>query len=219
MSEKSTPNQVSANTLRRLPYYLSYLKSLKNTDVAYISAPVIASELDLNEVQVRKDIAAISSVAGKPKKGFEIDVLIRDIQAYIGCEDNNCGILVGVGHLGRALLAYKGFEAYGLKIIAAFDSDPSVVGTEIAGKPVYHIASLRDFCQSTDAAIGIITVPAEAAQSTCDLLVKSNIKAIWNFAPVMLNVPEGIIVQNENIASSLTIINKKLAEIAGSKQP
>jgi redox-sensing transcriptional repressor len=212
MSDKNLPNQVSANTLRRLPYYLNYLKTLKNTDVSYISAPVIASELDLNEVQVRKDLAAISSVAGKPKKGFEIDVLINDIQAYIGCDVNNCGILVGAGHLGRALLAYSGFEAYGLNIIAAFDSNPAAVGKDIAGKSVYHTDALLDFCKKTPVTIGIITVPAEDAQEICDLLIKANVKAIWNFAPVKLCTPDGVIIQNENIAASLTIINKKLAE-------
>lgn len=202
---------VSVQTLKRLPFYLNYLKSLDN-DTQNISSPSIARELDLNEVQVRKDLAAVSTKAGKPKKGFAVEELICDIESFLGYNNVNEAVLVGAGHLGRALLSYKGFQGYGLKLVAAFDKNKELIGTEIAEKRVFPLDKLQNLCLRLNVKIGIITVPAQEAQKVCDLLVDSGILAIWNFAPIHLNVPKNILVQNENIASSFAILSKHLSD-------
>ena len=188
-----TPN-ISKHTLQRLPMYLSYIQGLPEDAPKNISATTIAEALQLNDVQVRKDLASVSS-SGKPKVGY------NDI-------DN--AVIVGAGSLGKALLNYSGFKAYGLNIIAAFDlcEEP----TEFQGKTVFPIAQLGSFCRKVNVHIGIITVPASSAQEICDLLVESGIRAIWNFAPVHLVVPDGILVQNENMASSLALLSNHLRE-------
>ena len=201
---------VSKQTLSRLPQYLSHLESLPET-VRYISATAIAAALGLNQVQVRKDLASVSS-SGKPKVGYLRRDLIREIKAFLGYDSADEAVIVGAGKLGRALMSYGGFRDYGLNILAAFDADESLIGEDENGRPIMPVEVLKDTCQRLGVRIGIITVPAPAAQSVCDLLIDAGVLAIWNFAPVRLVVPEGILVQNENMASSLAILSNHLAE-------
>lgn len=203
-----TPN-ISKYTLQRLPMYLSYIQGLPEDAPKNISATTIAEALQLNDVQVRKDLASVSS-SGKPKVGYNVKDLIAELETFLGYNDIDNAVIVGAGSLGKALLNYSGFKAYGLNIIAAFDlcEEP----TEFQGKTVFPIAQLGSFCRKVNVHIGIITVPASSAQEICDLLVESGIRAIWNFAPVHLVVPDGILVQNENMASSLALLSNHLRE-------
>ena len=210
-SEKQ-PSTVSLSTLRRLPYYVRYLKSLDQESGGSISAPAIARELRLNEVSVRKDLAAISTRHGKPKTGFDVTELIDDLEEYLGYKNVNEAVLVGAGQLGKALLSYRGFDNYGLRIVVAFDRDASVVGSEIGGKLVLPVSKMQGLCEWMGIHIGIITVPAEGAQQVCDEMVAGGILAIWNFAPVHLTVPGHILVQDENMAASLAVLSKHLME-------
>lgn len=189
--------------------YLSYIKGLPEDAPKNISATTIAEALQLNDVQVRKDLASVSS-SGKPKVGYNVKDLIAELEAFLGYNDIDNAVIVGAGSLGKALLNYSGFKAYGLNIIAAFDlcEEP----TEFQGKTVFPIAQLESFCRKVNIHIGIITVPASSAQEICDLLVNSGIRAIWNFAPVHLVVPDGMLVQNENMASSLALLSNHLRE-------
>lgn len=200
---------ISKHTLQRLPMYLSYIKGLPEDAPKNISATTIAEALQLNDVQVRKDLASVSS-SGKPKVGYNVKDLIAELEAFLGYNDIDNAVIVGAGSLGKALLNYSGFKAYGLNIIAAFDlcEEP----TEFQGKTVFPIVQLESFCRKVNIHIGIITVPASSAQEICDLLVNSGIRAIWNFAPVHLVVPDGILVQNENMASSLALLSNHLRE-------
>ena len=203
-----TPN-IAKHTLQRLPMYLSYIQGLAEDAPKNISATTIAEALQLNDVQVRKDLASVSS-SGKPKVGYNVKDLIAELEAFLGYNDIDNAVIVGAGSLGKALLNYSGFKAYGLNIIAAFDlcEEP----TEFQGKTVFPIAQLGSFCRKVNVHIGIITVPASSAQEICDLLVESGIRASWNFAPVHLVVPDGILVQNENMASSLALLSNHLRE-------
>lgn len=204
-------NPVSRQTLKRMPHYLSYLKSLPIDRPINISATGIAAELGLNQVQVRKDLAAVSS-GGKPKVGYTISALIGDIEKYLGCGDTNSAVIVGAGSLGMALMSYEGFADYGLDIVAAFDTNPVLAGKEAHGKTIFTMSKLMDLCERLGVHIGIIAVPAQAAQGVCDALVESGIRAIWNFAPVYLNVPNHVILQHENMAVSLSVLSKHLSE-------
>lgn len=209
---------ISRATLRRLPTYLAYLKALPDEGSAYISATALAAGLHMGQVQVRKDLALVSN-SGRPKVGYPRRVLISDLERFLGYGSTNDAVLIGAGKLGRALLGYSGFAEYGLNIVAAFDADDAVVGTSNSGKPIMHLSRMPDVCRQNRIRIGIITVPAEQAQTVCDLLIENGIMAVWNFAPKHLNVPEGILVQNENMAASLALLSKHLSEHIYGEEP
>ena len=203
--------EISRATLKRLPTYLSYLKALPSEASANISATALAAGLHMGEVQVRKDLALVSD-GGRPKIGYNREHLIADLEQFLGYGNSNDAVLIGAGKLGRALLGYGGFAEYGLNIVAAFDANDTLIGTTNGGKPIMHLSRLGEVCQRYKIKIGIITVPAEYAQGVCDLLIENGILAIWNFAPKHLNVPDGILVQNENMAASLALLCKHLNE-------
>ena len=202
---------VSTQTLQRLPLYLNYLRSLPKGKSENISATAIADALRLGDVQVRKDLALVSS-GGRPKVGYVTRELTSDIENFLGYHDVETAVLVGAGDLGHSLLSYDGFSGYGLEIAAAFDRDPALVGTTIAGKRVLSMEKLVDLCCRMQIHMGIIAVPGVEAQAVCDTLVSSGVLAIWNFAPVRLDVPEDVLVRNEDLAGSLAVLAKRLAE-------
>lgn len=198
-----------SNTFKRLPAYLHYLKRLpeKQTNV---SATTIAVALELGEVQVRKDLSSVSG-AGRPRTGYDRLELIRTLEEALGYSKVKKAVIIGAGKLGEALMCYEGFIEYGLDIIAAFDIKQDT--KSVNGKPVYDLKNFSQFCKDEDVNIGIITVPAEAAQQTCDLMQEVGIKGIWNFAPIHLTVPNDILVQEENMASSLALLSNKMQSV------
>ena len=202
---------ISKQTLLRLPLYLNYIKQLGDNRPENISATTIAEALRLNHVVVRKDLASVSS-AGKPKIGYVTADLVKRLEDFLGYNDVDDAIIVGAGKLGRALLAYNGFQACGMNIVAAFDIDETLYEEDYFGKRVLPMDKLMDLCERMKVRIGIIAVPAENAQAICNLLVESGILAIWNFAPVHLDVPDDILVHNENLAASLALLSKQLKE-------
>ena len=200
--------EISKAVLKRLPGYLSYLKSMQNNTSLYISATALANALGMGEVQVRKDLAMVSD-GGRPKIGYLREKLIDDIEQFLGYDNTTDAVLIGAGKLGQALCGYSGFAAYGLNILAAFDAKPAFDKTE-EGTPIYPMEQLESFCKSNKVLMGIITVPAPYAQSVCDQLIECGIKAVWNFAPTHLEVPDHILVQNENMATSLAVLSMHL---------
>lgn len=200
--------KISKSVLKRLPGYLAYLKSMPEDSPPNISATALAGALGMGEVQVRKDLAMVSD-GGRPKVGYQREALIEDIERFLGYDNTTDAVLIGAGKLGQALMGYSGFADYGLNIVAAFDAAPKMERTE-EGTPVYPISKLPQFCRSHNVLMGIITVPASAAQEVADLLISAGIQAIWNFAPTHLDVPEGTLVQHENMATSLAVLSVHL---------
>lgn len=194
-------------TLGRIPLYIQYLRDLSADNDTTISAPKIARGLSLGEVQVRKDLALISG-KGKPKVGYERAKLMKDLERHLGYESLTNAVLIGAGKLGRALLDYEGFEEFGVRIIAGFDCNDQVfkIGKS---KSVFPIKDISAFCEENKVKIGIITVGQGSAQEVCDMLVKCGIKAIWNFAPCTLTLPEDVLLKQENLALSLAHLNSK----------
>ena len=199
---------VSKATLGRLPNYLEYLRNLPPDKVPYISATAIAKHLGLGEVQVRKDLAAVSG-AGKPKLGYVTAELVEKLEECLGCNQVTSAVLVGAGKLGRALLQYDEFEKYGVKISAAFDSNERAISLG-SKTEILPMNQFEYFCKNQNIKLGIITVGEGSAQAVCDQMVKSGITAIWNFAPCKLKVPIGVLLQNENLALSLAHLNNQL---------
>ena len=200
--------EISKSVLKRLPIYLSYLKSLSRGSAEYISATSLANALGMGEVQVRKDLAMVSD-GGRPKIGYHRESLMEDISQFLGYDNTTDAILVGAGKLGQALLGYNGFEEYGLNIVAGFDANPAV-NKAVIGKPILPMEELESFCYANKILMAIITVPADQAQQVCDKLIACGIKAVWTFAPVHLDVPPHILVQNENMATSLALLSMHL---------
>lgn len=209
--------KISKSVLKRLPGYLAYLKNMPENSPPHISATALAAALGMGEVQVRKDLAMVSD-GGRPKIGYLREALIDDIEQFLGYDNTTDAVLIGAGKLGQALMAYKGFEEYGLNILASFDRN-TVEKRYVENTPVYNVSKLEQFCRTHKVLMGIITVPAESAQEVADLLIACGIKAIWNFAPTHLDVPAGTLVQNENMATSLAVLSVHLqAQIKEEKE-
>ncbi len=198
---------ISKTTLTRLPQYLRILKKSKKENIETISSTTIAKKLKLNSIQVRKDLALVSHQEGRPGIGFNVEELIIDLEKVLGLDNVSDAIIVGAGRLGQALLNYPGFEG-NFNIVMAFDNDES----KCNNKNIFHVDNIKEKIQGKNIKIGIITVQKDIAQSVCDLLIKCGIKAIWNFAPVNLVVPNDIVIKNEDLSASLMILSKKLHE-------
>ena len=202
---------ISKATLGRIPVYLNFLKELPIDKVSYISATTISKALALGEVQVRKDLALVSG-PGKPRLGYETELLIEQLDDCLGYNRLTPAVLVGAGKLGKALLQYRGFEHFGVQIIAAFDSDDHALHAD-ASNNILPMVQFDCFCRERCVQLGIITVGKDAAQSVCDRMIESGILAIWNFAPCKLHVPDHVLLQNENLALSLAHLRNQLAHL------
>ncbi len=201
-------NGISKATLSRIPVYLELLRNLPAERYEHISATAIARKLSLGEVQVRKDLASISG-AGKPKLGYLTAELIENLENCLGADEITSAVLVGAGKLGKTLLDYDEFEKFGIRIAAAFDSNDKVINISSKVR-IQPIDEFESFCRTNDIKLGIITVGAGSAQAVCDKMTECGIIGILNFAPCNLNVPEGVILKNENLALSLAHLNNQI---------
>lgn len=196
-------------TIKRFPSYLRILHQEKEAGKKYISATTLAEELGLKPIQVRKDISS-TGIEGKPKIGFDIDELIRCIIHVLGWDNTTDALIVGAGNLGAAIARYDGFEAYGLKIVAIFDKNPAKIGTQIGPFTILPIDKINAYITEKRISIAVITVPGNQAQAVADLLVKCGIRGIWNFAPKDLKVPDNVVLQRTDLATSFAVLSVKL---------
>ncbi len=201
---------ISKATVARMPLYLHFLQEEASKGAQYISSTVIAQNISVSSVLVRKDLALVSSESGRPRLGFAISRLIVDIEKFLGYDNLSDAIIVGAGGLGRAFLGYEGFKNNGLNIVAAFDISESLIGTNVLGKEILPIEELDAFVQEHKIRIGIITVPKAAAQDVLNKMVGAGIKAIWNFAPAPLRAPKDVVLKTEDLAASLAMLAGKL---------
>jgi redox-sensing transcriptional repressor len=207
--ERATLKLVSEPTLKRLPLYHRFLEEWKATGHETVSCTDIGLDLNLDSTQVRKDLESVG-VAGRPRIGYVLANVIEELEHYLGWNNVNDAVLVGAGSMGSALLGYRKFEQCGLKIVTAFDLDPSKIGTRIHGKYVLPLEKLPNLVTRMHILIGIITVPAAEAQAVADSMIEGGIRAIWNFAPIRLRAPEHVIVHNEDLHCSLASLSQKL---------
>ncbi len=196
-------------TLKRMPLYLRLLRRMKENGDKYASGTVVANELGLDPIVVRKDLA-ITGAVGRPRLGFPMDEIITAIEDFLDWTNITDAILVGVGNLGTALLGYKGFEQHGMRIIAAFDSNPEIIGKTVHGKTVLDVSELTAFAQRMHVQIGVLSVTASVAQGVADAMIEGGIRGIWNFTPTTLDVPKHVIIQREELASSLAVLSHRL---------
>ncbi|OPZ61008.1 MAG: Redox-sensing transcriptional repressor Rex [Deltaproteobacteria bacterium ADurb.Bin510] len=201
-------------SVRRLPLYLRLLREQQASGRAVVSSAHLAVALDILQIQVKKDLE-ITGITGKPGVGFQVDELIAAIENYLGWNNVTDAVVVGAGHLGQALMGYAGFKNYGLNIVAAFDSDATLAGQILKGVPVLPIDKLEDLLERLHIHLAVLTVPAEAAQSVCERLVAAGVKGIWNFTPVRLAAPEGVIVRSEDLAAGLAELSLGIKQQLG----
>ncbi len=196
-------------TLKRFPLYLRVLRRMQAEGGEYASSAAVARELGLDPIVVRKDLA-ITGTVGRPRLGFQMDEIISAIENFLGWSNTTDAILVGVGNLGTALLGYNGFEQHGMHIVAAFDSDPGIIGTTVNGMKVLDIKKMPALVKRKHIQIGVITVTASVAQVVADAMIKGGVRGIWNFTPTKLIVPSDVILQREDLASSLAVLSHRL---------
>ncbi len=196
----------AAPSVRRLPSYLHIIRKAYLNGLEDISGTVIANELELEPIQVRKDLA-ITGIVGKPKKGYPVAKLIQAIESYLGWSKPRDAILIGVGNLASALLGYQEFQFHGLHFVAAFDSDEKKIGTLVHGVPVSSLNALKENVKSLGASIAVITVPSTVAQEIADYVIDAGITAIWNFSNIKLKIPKGIACQQEDLTSGYAILS------------
>lgn len=208
-----TIRAVGDPTLARLPLYLRVLREMKHQGCEYASGAVVAKQLNLDPIVVRKDLA-VTGVTGKPRLGFPLQSLLMGIEEILGWSNTMDAVLVGVGSLGTALLGYDGFKQYGLSIVAVFDNNPKKIGKRSKGQLILPMSELRNVIRKLSVKLGILTVPAEHAQAVADVMVEGGIRGIWNFTPVRLKVPDDVILKREDLASSLAILSHRLYQMA-----
>jgi redox-sensing transcriptional repressor len=198
----------SAPSIRRLPSYLLVAKQVQEEGLQYISATRIANELELEPIQVRKDLA-ITGIVGKPKKGYPVVELVSAMIKFLRWDQKNDAILVGAGHLGSALIGFPGFRSHGLHFSAAFDVDSSKTGRLIHGVPVFGINELVAKVAELKVSLAVLTVPRDIAQELTDRLVAAGITAIWNFTNFKVKTPASVVVQNEDLSSGYAMLSIK----------
>jgi redox-sensing transcriptional repressor len=200
---RQTKPMLSPPTLLRLTFcYQVAMRSAKD-GLENVSSAYLAGLLKVNETLIRKDMSIVG-IKGKPKVGYPTGKIISILENAIGISQYTDGILIGCGSLGSALLRYSGFAQYGLRIAAAFDIDHSIVGHKIGDYVVLPIEKCKSIIETFKVQVAILTVPATVAQELADWMVSKGIKAIWNFAPIILKIPKDVTVRNENLAAGLT---------------
>lgn len=209
MSDPIYSIKIPEPALRRLPWYLSYVKLLKSQGETIVSSTRIAKKIDVSASQIAKDLSYVD-VSGKTRVGYDIDDLINVLESFLGFTNTHTAVVFGVGSLGAALLSDSGLEQFGLKIIAGYDVKPTVINNAIHDIPVFHSHEFIERNKEMKAEIGVLTVPPGEAQEVSDYMIRGGVKAIWNFTPFRIRVPEGIVLQNTSLYAHLAVMFNRL---------
>lgn len=204
--------QLPEPTLRRLPWYLAFLSMLRMDNVEHVSTTRIAEELDVDPSRIAKDLSVLG-IKGKTRIGYRVDELEAKLRDFLGFGRDHNAVMVGTGSLGAALIADSGLRRYGLNIVAGVDTNPALAGTAINGVRIYAPERLRELVAELDIRIGIVAVPVECAQAVTESICRAGIKAIWNFTPSRIRVPDGVVVTNTSIYSHLALIYNRLSSL------
>jgi redox-sensing transcriptional repressor len=193
-------------TIARLPEYLRALHHLAESGHETVSSEALAAAAGVNSPKLRKDLSHLGSY-GTRGVGYDVHLLIGQIEHVLGLHERRAVALVGIGNLGHALAGYTGFASRGFRIAALFDADPARVGEPINGLVVRHVEDLVATVKAECIAIAVIATPAPAAQNVADRLVRAGVTSILNFAPCVLTVPDGVDVRNVDLAVELQILS------------
>lgn len=192
-------------TVARLPVYLRALHALSGRNVPTVSSEALAEAAGVNSAKLRKDLSYLGSY-GTRGVGYDVEYLVYQISRELGLTQDWSVAIIGVGNLGRALANYGGFASRGFRIAALLDSDPAMVGEQIAGLSVEPTEALASLAVERDIAIAVIATPAGSAQYVCDLVAEAGVTSVLNFAPVVLSVPSGVHVRKVDLSIELQIL-------------
>lgn len=201
--------EISPAVIKRLPRYYRYLGELLENEVVRISSKDLSERMKVTASQIRQDLNNFGGF-GQQGYGYNVQYLYNEIGKILGLNHTNHVIIVGAGNLGQALANYQDFDKRGFKIVGLFDVNPRLVGISVRGVDIHDIDELEDFIKNHDVKIAALTVPKQHAKQMAMELMSYGIKAFWNFAPVDLNMPEGIIVENVHLAESLMTLSYKI---------
>ncbi len=196
-------------SLRRLPWYLAYIKLLQAKGEEYVSSTQIAKEIGVDSSKIAKDLSFIN-ISGKTRVGYEINSLVSVLEEFLGFTSMHKAFIFGVGNLGAALMHDSGLSQYGLEVVAGFDINPRLIGKTINHIPVYSTEQFAQMQQEMGVQIGILTVPVNKAQQATDEMIAGGIKAIWNFTPYRIRAPKNIVIQNTSIYAHLAVMFNRL---------
>lgn len=202
--------KIADSTVRRLSLYLRYLEEFETEGQATVSSEALATRGGTTSAQVRKDLSFFGSF-GKRGLGYPVGELSERLRRILGLDRRYRVVVVGAGKIGSALVQYRGFRARGFDIVALFDSDPAKVGRTYDGLVVRDVAELDQALRQESPDIGIIVVPGDQAQSVADRLVVGGVRAVLNFAPAPLHVPDAVALKNVNLALELEALSFALA--------
>lgn len=200
--EQSRPESIPNPAVRRLSLYLRQLESFQRSNRRTVSSKQLGESLRLTDAQVRKDLAYFGQF-GRPGIGYRVDELIAQVKRILGTDKAWNVLLVGAGNLGRALLAYRGFEQKGFHLVAVFDNDQSKVGRRIGPYTVESLSDVAGAVRNHNIRLAMLAVPADNAQEVADLLIDAGIRGLLNFAPVSLNVPADVALNAVDVAVQL----------------
>ena len=193
---------ISQAVVARLPRYYRYLGDLKDSGIERISSQDLSKLMKVTASQIRQDFNNFGGF-GQQGYGYNVEYLYNEIANILGLNNKHHLIIVGAGNLGQALANYVNFERRGFIVKGIFDKNPALYGKELRGIVVQPVEKIEDFVKEQNIDLAVLTIPKDSAIKTAEILVKCNIKAIWNFAHVDLNVPESIVVENVHLSDSL----------------
>jgi redox-sensing transcriptional repressor len=201
-----SPRAIPEAAVARLAVYLRVLSGMKEQGITTVSSEELSVAAGVNSAKLRKDLSYIGTY-GTRGVGYEVVVLIDQIERVLGLTREQSVAVVGIGNLGHALANYGGFPGRGFPVTALFDVDADLMGVPVGGIPVHHIDDIRQVCVAKEITIGVIATPPAAAQVVCDRLVSAGVECILNFAPVVLQVPETVEVRKVDLAVELQILS------------
>jgi redox-sensing transcriptional repressor len=201
-----TPRPIPAATVARLPAYRRVLMDAADAGLRTLASGAIAEAVGVHPDQVRKDLSHLAT-RGVRGVGYDVDALIAETSRILGLDEERTVVLVGAGNLGRALAAYEGFAPQGLRLVAVLDVERSVVGTRVGGLTVEHLDALPSIARREQVDMGVVAVPAPAAQGVVDAMVAAGLHAVLNFAPVHVRVPDGVAVRRVDLSTELQMLS------------
>jgi len=212
MVKKNEGKHIPQRVVSRLAMYYRVLSQLDQGGVERISSRELGEMMGITPSQIRQDLSYFGEF-GQQGYGYKVSYLQQEISKILGLEKQHTMILIGVGNLGRAIASYTNFRNRGFDLVGAFDVRDEVIGKRLGELEIKPMSELRSFMKENHVDIGVITVPATQAQQVADILVEEAIKGIWNFAPLKLEVPDGVIVEHVHISDSLFALSFRLREI------
>ncbi len=208
--------KVPEAVIRRMPKYYRYLTGKKDAGEIRVSSSQMSTDMGLNASQIRRDLNVFGEF-GQQGYGYNVERLLGEIEAILGLDKGHNAVIVGAGNIGTALAGYKNYKAHGFFIKGLFDVKPELIGLSRYGKQIMDIKDLPEFAKENEIDIAMLCTPKESAQSAADQIEKSGIKAIWNFAPIELDVSQSVAVENMRMNDSLYVLSYRMRSLQSDK--